>query len=54
MKAKKIMKGAQAKGKKPLFVQMILENIWAVYECCSQHVTLEANNIHTCFMIRQR
>ena len=33
MKAKKIMKWAQSKGKKPLFVQMILENIWAVYEC---------------------
>lgn len=32
MKAKKIMKGAQAKAKKPLFVQFILENIWSVYE----------------------
>lgn len=32
-KAKKIMKGALAKAKKPLFVQMILENIWSVYEC---------------------
>lgn len=32
MKTKKIMKGAQAKAKKPLFVQLILENIWAVYE----------------------
>ena len=33
MKAKKIMKGAQVKNKKPLFVQMILENLWAVYNC---------------------
>ena len=24
--------GAQAKAKKPLFVQLILENIWALYE----------------------
>ena len=26
------MKGAQEKAKKPLFVQFILDNIWAVYE----------------------
>ncbi|KAK7815207.1 hypothetical protein U0070_021170, partial [Myodes glareolus] len=42
MKAKKIMKvdqalkltcsSAQAKGKKPLFVQLILENIWSLYD----------------------
>uniref|UniRef100_A0A3B3R0X7 Elongation factor-like 1 n=1 Tax=Paramormyrops kingsleyae TaxID=1676925 RepID=A0A3B3R0X7_9TELE len=31
-KAKKIMKGAQAKGKKPLFVQLVLDNIWSLYE----------------------
>ncbi|XP_072324850.1 elongation factor-like GTPase 1 isoform X2 [Scyliorhinus torazame] len=31
-KAKKIMKGAQAKGKKPLFVQLVLENMWSLYE----------------------
>lgn len=31
-KLKRIMKGAQAKAKKPLFVQLILENIWAVYD----------------------
>ncbi len=31
-KTKKIMRGAQAKAKKPLFVQLILENVWAVYE----------------------
>ena len=31
-KSKRIFKGAQAKAKKPLFVQFILENIWAVYE----------------------
>jgi len=31
-KAKKIMKGAQMKAKKPLFVQFVLENLWAVYD----------------------
>ncbi|MBN3296321.1 EFL1 GTPase, partial [Amia calva] len=31
-KAKKIMKGAQTKGKKTLFVQLVLENIWSLYE----------------------
>ncbi|XP_060579204.1 elongation factor-like GTPase 1 [Ruditapes philippinarum] len=31
-KTKRIMKGAQCKGKKPLFVQFILESIWAVYD----------------------
>uniref|UniRef100_A0AAA9SKN9 Elongation factor-like GTPase 1 n=1 Tax=Bos taurus TaxID=9913 RepID=A0AAA9SKN9_BOVIN len=31
-KAKKIMKVDQAKGKKPLFVQLILENIWSLYD----------------------
>ncbi|KAJ1069914.1 hypothetical protein K5549_015424 [Capra hircus] len=32
-KAKKIMKvDQQAKGKKPLFVQLILENIWSLYD----------------------
>ncbi|XP_025774487.1 elongation factor-like GTPase 1 [Puma concolor] len=32
MKAKKIMKVDQAKGKKPLFVQLILENVWSLYD----------------------
>jgi ribosome assembly protein 1 len=32
MKEKKILRGASAKGKKPLFVQLVLENIWSVYE----------------------
>jgi ribosome assembly protein 1 len=31
-KLKRIMKGAQEKAKKPLFVQLILENIWAMYD----------------------
>lgn len=31
-KLKRIMKGAQEKAKKPLFVQLILDNIWALYE----------------------
>lgn len=35
-KVKKIMKGAQAKGKKPLFVQLVLENIWSLYEAVTQ------------------
>lgn len=29
---KRVMKGAQEKAKKPLFVQFVLENIWAVYD----------------------
>ncbi|XP_033634554.1 elongation factor-like GTPase 1 [Asterias rubens] len=31
-KTKRIMKGAQVKGKKPMFVQFILENLWSVYD----------------------
>lgn len=31
-KTKRIMRGAQMKAKKPLFVQMVLENLWSVYE----------------------
>jgi len=31
-KAKRIMRGAQEKAKKPLFVQVVLDNIWSVYE----------------------
>uniref|UniRef100_T1DCE6 Ribosome assembly protein 1 n=1 Tax=Cupiennius salei TaxID=6928 RepID=T1DCE6_CUPSA len=31
-KTKQILRGAQAKAKKPLFVQLILENIWSVYD----------------------
>lgn len=32
VKAKKIFKGAQAKGKKCLFAQFVLENIWSMYD----------------------
>lgn len=31
-KTKRIMKDAQKKGKKPLFVQFVLDNIWQVYD----------------------
>jgi ribosome assembly protein 1 len=31
-KTKRILKGAQNKGKKPLFVQLILDNLWTVYD----------------------
>lgn len=31
-KAKRVMKGAQEKAKKCLFVQLVLENLWAVYD----------------------
>ncbi|CAI8045879.1 Elongation factor-like GTPase 1 [Geodia barretti] len=31
-KAKRIFRGATAKAKKPLFVQFVLDNIWAVYD----------------------
>ncbi|XP_057324553.1 elongation factor-like GTPase 1 [Microplitis mediator] len=32
MKTKRIMKGAQEKAKKPLFVSLILESLWTLYE----------------------
>ena len=32
MKEKKILRGASIKNKKPLFVQLVLDNIWAVYQ----------------------
>lgn len=31
-KSKRIMKGAQAKAKKPLFVQFVLDNLWEIYD----------------------
>ncbi len=31
-KTKMVRKGAASKGKKPLFVQFVLENLWAVYD----------------------
>lgn len=31
-KSKTIKKGALAKAKKPIFVQMVLDNLWTVYE----------------------
>lgn len=31
-KTKRVTRGAQEKAKKPLFVQLVLENIWAVYD----------------------
>jgi ribosome assembly protein 1 len=31
-KTKRIMKGAQAKAKKPLFIQFILNYIWEIYD----------------------
>ena len=32
MKEKKILKGAHARNKKPLFVQLVLDNIWMLYQ----------------------
>ncbi|XP_043277301.1 elongation factor-like GTPase 1 isoform X2 [Venturia canescens] len=37
LRAKKIMKGATEKAKKPLFVSLILENLWAVYDTILVH-----------------
>lgn len=31
-KTKRIMKNARENGKKPLFVQLVLDNLWQVYE----------------------
>lgn len=36
-KTKRVMKGAQENAKKPLFVQLILENIWKFYETIVTH-----------------
>ncbi|XP_067931492.1 elongation factor-like GTPase 1 [Watersipora subatra] len=35
-KNKKVLIGAQNAGKKPLFVQMVLDNIWKMYEAATQ------------------
>lgn len=35
-KTKKIVKGDQSKGKKPLFVQFVLDNIWSLYEAVTK------------------
>lgn len=35
-KTKKIVKGDQSKGKKPLFVQLVLDNIWSLYEAVTK------------------
>ncbi|XP_020603143.1 elongation factor-like GTPase 1 isoform X2 [Orbicella faveolata] len=44
-KSKRIFKGAQAKAKKPLFVQFILENIWAVYEAVLKRDKIKTEQI---------
>jgi ribosome assembly protein 1 len=31
-KTKTVVKGAQEKAKKPLFVQVVLENLWSIYD----------------------
>lgn len=35
-KTSKILKGAQEKAKKPLFVRLVLENLWEVYEVAAR------------------
>ena len=40
-KTKKIMKGASSKGKKPLFVSLILDNIWSVYEAIKDNEKIQ-------------
>lgn len=49
-KSKRILKGAQAKAKKPLFVQFILENIWAVYDAVLKR---SVNNQSFSYQFRQ-
>ncbi|GFO11767.1 elongation factor tu GTP-binding domain-containing protein 1 [Plakobranchus ocellatus] len=44
-KAKRIVKGAQSKGKKPLFVQFVLDNIWAAYEAVDQRDSSKTEKI---------
>ena len=38
------MKGAQEKAKKPLFVQLILENIWAIYDAVAVRKVIQQND----------
>ena len=42
-KSKRILGGAQAKAKKPLFVQFVLENLWAVYDALVRRSVLLAS-----------
>ncbi|XP_064474853.1 elongation factor-like GTPase 1 [Ornithodoros turicata] len=45
-KTKRIQKGAQAKAKKPLFAQLVLENIWDVYDAvCTRRDQVKTERI---------
>ncbi|KNC72355.1 hypothetical protein SARC_15090, partial [Sphaeroforma arctica JP610] len=49
---KKIMKGAHAKNKKPLFVQFVLESLWAVYNSVYDGDTEKAEKIATSLKVK--
>lgn len=44
-KSKRILGGAQAKAKKPLFVQFVLENLWAVYDALVRRDKIKTDQI---------
>ncbi|XP_017752172.1 PREDICTED: elongation factor-like GTPase 1 isoform X2 [Eufriesea mexicana] len=48
-KTKRIMKGAQDKAKKPLFVQLILDNLWTLYET----ITVRKDKEKVCLMAKK-
>lgn len=49
-KTKRIMKGAQEKAKKPIFVQMILENIWLIYDVIINQKVNYNYNLYTNYL----
>ncbi|XP_077567818.1 elongation factor-like GTPase 1 isoform X3 [Stigmatopora nigra] len=51
-KVQKIMKGAQSKGKKPLFVQLVLDNIWNLYEVVTRRDKVKVEKVLTSLGIK--
>eukprot|EP01134_Creolimax_fragrantissima_P002691 CFRG2691T1 len=49
---KKIMRGAHAKNKKPLFVHFVLESLWAVYNVVSDGDLEKTNKIATSLKVK--
>lgn len=50
-KTKRIMKGAQEKAKKPIFVQMILENIWLIYDVIINQKVNYNNSLYSNYIL---
>jgi ribosome assembly protein 1 len=47
-KTKRILQPSQLKGRdlKPLAVQFMLDNVWAIYEACGLTVTSDGNQVY--------